>query len=538
VRLRGSAGSAGDVYLMAAAGTPPASSFDPNPDDNHGAFSVSVAESLARQPAQVLAATPGAAAAAGDLDGDGFDDLLVATAADEPVLLHLNVDDPTSLHEALRGPGDSRRGLSTVALTLGEEEAANADVVLTDIDGDGVLDAVLANGSGHADWLLLGNGDGSAGPAEPLGPADIASRAVAAGDLMGNGLVDLVFASEDATLVYANDGNGRFAAPVPIGGTEGRDSRAVAAADFSANGLADVVVAEADGPVRLYRNLGSGRFERAIEVDPGPVSSLAAADLDGDGLVDLVLGRDAPGASGVPSNTVYLNDGTGGFRIAAELGAAETAHVLVADLTGNGALDIVTINAAGAHQIHAGDGQGGFALHPRQFLYPGAAGAAAGRFQRDGHLGLAVSGAGGTAVFFNDGRGNLGLGMTDRPVIELLGAAEVAVTVGEPYEDAGASARDASGEPLDPAVDNPVNTAVVGTYRVTYTAIDAAGNAAEPVNRVVRVDARTETSGGGGGATGVLVIGLLLVSVAWRASAVRCRRQRRVPARSGYESAP
>ena len=58
-------------------------------------------------------------------------------------------------------------------------------------------------------------------------------------------------------------------------------------------------------------------------------------------------------------------------------------------------------------------------------------------------------------------------------------------------------------------VTNPVDTAVVGTYTVTYNATDLSGNAAAPVTRSVRVQVQEGTGGGGGGSIGAELLVLL-----------------------------
>jgi hypothetical protein len=124
-----------------------------------------------------------------------------------------------------------------------------------------------------------------------------------------------------------------------------------------------------------------------------------------------------------------------------------------------------------------------------------------------------------TAIYYNDGAGNLGMGDTTPPTIQLVGQATVNVTAGETYTDAGATATDTSDGDMTSRikVDNPVDAAVIGTYTVTYRVTDLSGNAATPVTRTVRVQAGGGTGGGGGGATGLeVVLWLALAIVAAR----------------------
>lgn len=74
------------------------------------------------------------------------------------------------------------------------------------------------------------------------------------------------------------------------------------------------------------------------------------------------------------------------------------------------------------------------------------------------------------------------------PVITLNGNTTVVVKKGETYEDAGATAVDGVDGTVEVTTVSNVDTAVDGTYTVTYTAIDVAGNAATAVTRTVIVD--------------------------------------------------
>ncbi|MDD3048521.1 MAG: DUF5011 domain-containing protein [Bacilli bacterium] len=77
---------------------------------------------------------------------------------------------------------------------------------------------------------------------------------------------------------------------------------------------------------------------------------------------------------------------------------------------------------------------------------------------------------------------------TTIPTINLIGGA-VTLEVGSVYNDAGATATDNVDGDLTASIvtTNPVNTAVVGVYTVTYNVSDASGNAALPVTRTVNI---------------------------------------------------
>jgi hypothetical protein len=92
--------------------------------------------------------------------------------------------------------------------------------------------------------------------------------------------------------------------------------------------------------------------------------------------------------------------------------------------------------------------------------------------------------------------------------------------VGGTYSDAGATATDDVDGTLTPTVTNAVDPSVIGTYTVTYAAVDSAGNAAVPVTRTVHINARA-AQGGGGGAVDLSL--LLLLALALAVQAVRAR---------------
>lgn len=74
------------------------------------------------------------------------------------------------------------------------------------------------------------------------------------------------------------------------------------------------------------------------------------------------------------------------------------------------------------------------------------------------------------------------------PAIVLGNGNPVTVKVGEPYIDAGASAKDNSDGNLTVSVENNVNTSVIGTYYVIYTVTDSSGNTATATRTVYVVD--------------------------------------------------
>lgn len=90
----------------------------------------------------------------------------------------------------------------------------------------------------------------------------------------------------------------------------------------------------------------------------------------------------------------------------------------------------------------------------------------------------------------------------DPPVLSLTGESSVSVRLGSSFADTGATALDTYDGAVVPVVSGSVNTQITGTYVLTYTATDHAGNQAS-TTRSVEVYRR---SGGGGNARVIAIV--------------------------------
>jgi hypothetical protein len=120
----------------------------------------------------------------------------------------------------------------------------------------------------------------------------------------------------------------------------------------------------------------------------------------------------------------------------------------------------------------------------------------------------------------------------DAPILTLQGAATITVTVGDNFEDPGATAADdVDGDVTTKiVVDNPVDTKVIGRYSVTYEVADSAGNLST-ATRTVEIVPLPPGGGGGGGAVGAALLPLIL-------SAFFARRAARAPPTTGTRANP
>jgi hypothetical protein len=295
-----------------------------------------------------------------DLNHDGLPDLIAFNETTNSGSILMLFNDPAQ-------PGTFN---TQQTLTVG---APVGNVAFGDLNGDGLIDLAVANGSDISVFQ-----QNTQAPGTFQGPQIVSSNStggVAIGDLNGDHLADIAISTPNGLTVLFQSGTtpGTYQA-VPLGTISDAGARYIYIADVDGDGLNDLIVsgpADASGSVAsvlvlLQDRQNPGHFLAPVSYATlGDAFNAVIVDLTGtgNGLPDLVVG-----ASGGASVLLHDPAHPGSFLAAANYTQTDSTGLTVGDVNGDGLPDIIVPNFSGSTTVPFPGVLLQDAAHPGQFL--------------------------------------------------------------------------------------------------------------------------------------------------------------------------
>lgn len=282
--------------------------------------------------------------AIGDLDNDGTKEIAVGTNGNEFLVYRSNGTEWID--------GDLNGATTGVFKVMPGSSYNSGTAAIVDLDGDGFRDILFGSANGI---LYAWRPDGSDLPGFPINLAAPINASVAVGYLDGPGDTELdvvVIANDNKMYVYTAAGVLRAGWPVshPVSGVSRAPSPALA--DMNNDGYLDIVAAGTNGRMYVYQRTGAilapfNAIPYSTLTQYSSESSPVVADINGDGLNDIVMGDELNQLTAISGAGTILP----GFPI--DIDSEIKATPGVCDCDGDGMTEVLAMSWGG--KLHMWD---------------------------------------------------------------------------------------------------------------------------------------------------------------------------------------
>lgn len=321
-----------------------------------------------------------AAFAIGDINGDGYADLLGKTTGN--AIVATGNASGTLTNQTWQVPNGE---LGSYTGWFGQQS------ILRDVDGDGVLDFANAHYNGaiySSASVSLGNGDGTFGALNFINTdasgciSSLGATSIDFGDFDRDGREDLIVAQgcggTPRIMIYFGYGDGTFntTSPTIISGSGGSYVQAIKAEDIDNDGKTDLIGVTNSGSLFAYQGNGDGTFQSVASINYSPtsissISNLYISDLNNDGYKDFTVSgygatgfAVALGAAGGTAATASVYTGI------SALSYTTGTSLAVTDWDADGNLDIIWNKTYSGLQFFKGNGNGTFVNPTKVYSLP------------------------------------------------------------------------------------------------------------------------------------------------------------------------
>ncbi len=278
------------------------------------------------------------APAYGDIDGDGYDEVVVSTRLTSTGKIH-----------AFEKDGTIVTGFPVVC-----DGAPTRTPVLADLDGDGAMEIIVELRKYPDGLVCVYHGDGTIMEGWPAMMDYIPASSVAVGDINGDGSPEIIAESYYLIWAFTNSGDTLDGFPYEPGNDRVFSYSSPVIADLNGFGSPVILVGDhslgvGNGAVHIIKSDGTaleGWPKYTISWIYGPP---AVADIDGDGSLDIAVGDQV--LSATPSDKLYAWDKYGNYLPGFPVSPiwAINNQIIIADLDGDNMMELMFDDNTGSN---------------------------------------------------------------------------------------------------------------------------------------------------------------------------------------------